>query len=129
MKKLFAALILSVGLTPAWAEWYPIARNQGKTFTIFVKLDSIQKNGDIARYWILEENSDSLAIKDGYKSSKSLEETNCKTRMRRTLSDTFYKSSMGQGEVIASGNKAGDWRHIVPESIAESILIFVCNKR
>jgi hypothetical protein len=38
MKKLFAALILSVGLTPAWAEWVPIVRNQGKTFTIFVEL-------------------------------------------------------------------------------------------
>lgn len=99
------------------ADWSNIA--QGANSTIFIDTSSIQRNGQIVRYWTRTEN---VKAKNGWKADVTLEESNCATGQKRYIQITIYR----EDGTIDTTSTAGEWRYAVPETIGYSVLQYVC---
>lgn len=72
MKKIFATLILSVGLTPAWADW--LYWDKSEDYKMFVKPGFI-KDGKSTKAWFLYDRLPSSS--EAITSAIELNESDC----------------------------------------------------
>jgi hypothetical protein len=126
MKKLFAALILSVGLTPAWAEWELITESATGNLEL-ISPKTLQKSGNTVRVWTMREFSDVNA--KYFKSSRALTEFNCHNKSFRHLQFSAFKGSNGQGGLIFTENRPEEIIFAEPGTVMDILLTEVCKRR
>ncbi len=123
MKKLFAALLLSIGLTPAWAEWVQI--DESDDYEIYLNAKTLGSSGGNVRAWLMFNRKSGKNRK--LVSSVELEEVNCKTRQRRTIQFTAYSGQMGQGKAVESRETPTAWLYSAPGTLADYTVSLLCD--
>lgn len=124
MKKIIALLTLSVGLTPAWAEWVPSGGS--KLHDLYIRADVI-KSGETIQGWVmLDGRSDN---KEKNASFVQLIEVRCNSGQERVLQTIWYYGQLGTGEVMHKSNKAEEWFYPSPDSLNETIFRRLCITR
>ncbi len=124
MKKLFAALTLSVVLTPAWADWLPIGGS--KHHDLYIRADVI-KTGETVKGWVMLDGR--LDGKEKNTSFVQLKEVRCNSGQKRVLQTIWYYGQLSTGEVMHKSNKAEEWIYPAPDSLDETIFRRLCSKR
>jgi hypothetical protein len=66
----------------------------------------------------------SKADKDGDTGVKGYDEYDCIEKRSRNISFTFFKGK----QPTTTSNEVSKWDYVMPDSTAESLLIFVCRK-
>jgi hypothetical protein len=89
--------------------------------TSYVDSASLRRAGDVVRAW--EKTTYPPTNPKKWKEVKSLSEFDCASRQSRVLTLTVYFTD-GNNE---TENKVTEWKYVVPETVGESILDFVCN--
>ena len=128
MKYLLLLSTLTLSLTfssASFAEWTLVGENVvGSRF--YVDLDRIRKNDGYVYAWSL---SDHLKPnEDGFMSSKSYREVDCKAFREKTLSYISYKQPMGEGEGRTSSPDNPKWRYPPPDSVIEILTNLICSQ-
>ena len=129
MKKLIilSTLIFSVTFSsPSFADWKKVGENvAGATF--YVDFERIRKHDGYVYWWGL---ADFLKPSpNGRLSGKSYYQGDCKLFRFKFLSDTYYNTPMGRGEVASGSNKPDkNWNYPSPNSSSETILKTVCSR-
>jgi len=95
--------------------------------TFYVDFERIRKHDGFVYWWQL---TDFLKpTKNGRLSSKIYKQGDCKLFRDKILSDTYYNTPMGRGEVASGSNKPEkDWSYPSPNSVMEYILKSVCSR-
>ena len=132
-KTIFKFLVAVIAITSssialAQAKW--VMLHEDDRFSYYVDINSVKKNNQFARAWTLIEYK--TPRQNGYfltKSLVSLEEYDCKEDKTRTLSQTQYTGSMGQGEKLSVDLSNEKWVYIIPNSINDSMEKFTCKKK
>ena len=121
--------MLALGFTcgSAQAEWTRVY--EFTKVTVFVNLDTIQRDGNQVKMWSMGDfklpqytKHDKLIW-----SNKSQTEYNCNERTIRLVSTTYYSGKSGKGEVVYS-NAYFDkpWLPVIPSSLEERELELAC---
>lgn len=129
---LFIAFATNAGTALA-AEWIVVGGNS-KVETS-VDIQSLRRSGEKIKVWIkwiYEEPNEAEGIypRKMYQSAKSLSIYNCAENSSITIQDILY-SEKGGGEVIKSvtvTEAKARYSEVVPDSIGEAILQYVCTK-
>jgi hypothetical protein len=132
MKKLLTPIMLALSFTvmfssTSFAEWTKVGTTAGGAHTFYVDFERIRKHGGYVYFWTL---SDYLKpTKTGRLSGKVYRQGDCKLFRVKILSDTYYNTPMGRGEVASGSNKPEkDWSYPPPNSSGEIILKLVCSR-
>lgn len=59
----------------------------------------------------------------------SQNEYNCKEKQSQIVSYALYAEHMGKGEVIYSNSNTSKWKNVSPDSLEETLLKMVCEKK
>ena len=127
MKKLLLTILLTFS-SIVHAQWILVSTSETGTKT-FIEMKSIQQINQYKRAWIkMEDPSNSqMAIKQNVRSGRFYEEFDCREKKYRELTSHYFK----QPNLIEESGVINDtqpWNFVVPESIAEVRLNFVCKK-
>jgi hypothetical protein len=128
------SLFMSSTSSPLHAQsgrWVQIAA--GEHTTIFADRLSIRREGARVRIWTkwafsTEQDISSSANKK-YRSQKNLDVYHCGNRTSATLQSISYSGADADGDVVDSTtypDALARYAEVVPESVGESILLFVC---
>jgi hypothetical protein len=129
MKKLLLFLVLIFTTLNVHANWVLVSAGEDADF--YVKTDSIKRKGYMVTFWeIINFTSVQKNGETEYSSMKVKTEMNCNTEEEKHLFTAVYSGSMGSGNLVDSykTNKAG-FDEIIPDTIAHSVLKFVCSKK
>ena len=110
----------------SFAEWTKVGESVGGT-TYYVDFERIRKHDGFVYFWTL---SDYLKpTETGRLSGKIYKQGDCKLFRNKILSDTYYNTPLGRGEVASGSNKPEkDWSYPLPNSVDEAILKSVCSR-
>lgn len=125
MKKAIFLLLFVVG--SANAEWTKVTFNDETS--MFLDAKTIKKNGDMVKVDVLMNfplGTSSDDKKFFYKSSKTVEEFDCKKNQSRTTSFAWYSDVMGGGKKIYSDNHIYQFEKVVPSSLFDAVMKKVC---
>lgn len=115
-------LLLLLLQASAWADWVKVDETD-KT-VIYIDPERIQKNAQFPTAWQLSDYKNATAR--GVLSSQNLIEFDCKEKRRRTLAFTSHSENMGAGQLKFKNLKAGQWRSVPHDSVAEQIMGMAC---
>ena len=109
----------------AYAEWHQVA--EGKNAVVYIELKSIKKNKGKIRFWTLY---DLKTPTMGALSFKSLQENDCNNDVYRVETDIYFSENMGGGSVVINAPYDDlKWKPVVPDSVNETVSIYICNKK
>ena len=128
MKKFLLVILLTFS-SLVHAQWILVTTSEIGTKT-FIEMKSIQQINQYKRAWIkMEYSSNSqLAIKHNARSGRFYEEFDCREKKYRELTSTYFKQPDLIDE-LAAFNDTQPWNFVVPESIGEIKLNFVCKSK
>ena len=111
--------------SPSYSEWTSVSKDvKGNTF--YVDYERIRKVDGFVYYWILR---DYLKPHQGFLSSKTYLQGDCKLFRYKGLSYSFHKEPMGGGTGDVYSNKPDkDWTYPPPNTSGETILKSVCSR-
>jgi len=127
MKKLIFTLLFStlVFSSPSYAGWTEVSKNvKGNTF--YVDFDRIRKHGGYVYFWELGDYL--MKPLEGYLSSNTYKQGDCKLFRFKILSISMYTEPMSRGTPSISFEPNKGWKYPPPNSPARSILKKVCSK-
>ena len=132
-KTLFKFLVAVIAISSssiafAQANWVVVSDTDRMIY--YIDTQSIKKSGQFAKVWSLIEYK--TPKQNGYflaKSVLSLEEYDCKEDRIRTLSQTQYTGSMGQGDKYSVDLSNEKWGYIAPNTISDYIEKLACKKK
>ena len=130
MKKILLFLTLINLTTSAFAELAKVTQINDET--IYIKIDSIKRNGQIIAFWQLSDFMSAQSLEKinlQYLSYYAKNEINCETNELRLLGVTFYSMNLAQGVVVTTFKYQNDFDYIIPNSQGEKISKFVCGKK
>ena len=130
MKKILLFLTLINLTTSAFAELAKVTQINDET--IYIKTDSIKRNGQIIAFWQLSDFMSAQSLEKinlQYLSYYAKNEINCETNELRLLGVTFYSMNLAQGVVVTTFKYQNDFDYIIPNSQGEKISKFVCGKK
>jgi len=127
MKKLLLMIILTFVSTSAIARWDSVFEtDDGVYFTHH----TFKKKKSVIEVWLLYNLKKPQIISDKIMySNKQLHEYDCDARKVRILAIASYNKKMGAGAVIEMSSEPSKWHHMVPDSTAENILNFQCQRK
>lgn len=111
----------------AWAEWVLVAASTNDEVQSYIDPATIRREGTLLRYWKLT----NLKVRDrnGYMSSRTREELDCKKERYRLTSITTFSESMLGGTINDSfNNPNSEWRDIAPGTVMSFVMAYVCAK-
>jgi len=131
VKRTILMLLLAAMSTGAMAEWVQVGGND--TTTTYADPSTIRKNGNIAKMWHMYDlRVPQMKSFGKFRSTKRLEESDCEGARSRILKVVFYSGQMGNGGVVisrdSSGGSLGDWEHVTPETLGETLWKTACGK-
>jgi len=103
MKICWVVFILSLGVSPSYADWNVLTFNKDRSVRIWVESSSIQRRGDYVFAWIIYDRD--TPANDGAMSSKALNQYDCEEKRARTWLQSFYSKSMAGGDRLTLQNK------------------------
>jgi len=119
---LFSTVMFS---SPSYAKWTKVGSNvNGNTF--YVDFERIRKHDGYVYWWDL--NDLLKPDKDGDLSYSLYTQGDCKLFRYKTLSEVYYKQSMGRGTGKPHNPKNPQWKYPSPDSSVEYILKSVCSR-
>lgn len=127
MKKILLALILLGSSSLMAANWKYIATANTNTVS-YIDTESIQRNGDIVKFWVLFDFRNSTTRDPFYQDkteAKALQMTSCKRKESTIVYEIFYYKN---GDNISNTYNI-NWRPIVPGSAEDEIYKAVCKGR
>ena len=129
MKKTFLILIafifLLVSAVAEGAEWHYIGETVKSGAKFYIDVDSIKRSSkNLVRVWIKQKERQ--PEKDNVTYALHYKEFDCKEKRARFLASTLYYKD---GSTFSSNYKIGDWKFISLDSVFESELNVVCNKK
>ena len=121
------AAVLGAGLSPAnAADWAAVGLFEQGTF--YIDRDSIAREGETRKVWTMLDYRQPKTNSHGqaYRSTRSLQQIQCKTQQVKTLSLAFYKGTRGSGDVLSSEGVIQEWQPIPPDSVLAKMAWTVC---
>jgi hypothetical protein len=121
------AAVLGAGLLPAnAADWAAVGLFEQGTF--YIDRDSIAREGETRKVWTMLDYRQPKTNSHGqaYRSTRSLQQIQCKTQQVKTLSLAFYKGTRGSGDVLSSEGVIQEWQPIPPDSVLAKMAWTVC---
>lgn len=121
------AAVLGAGLSPAnAADWAAVGLFEQGTF--YIDRDSIAREGETRKVWTMLDYRQPKTNSHGqaYRSTRSLQQIQCKTQQVKTLSLAFYKGTRGAGDVLSSEGVIQEWQPIPPDSVLAKMAWTVC---
>lgn len=114
----------------ALAWWIPIAENSR---SVTYADTAIQRVGDKIHMWVMfdyKSTQESPISGKRYLSEKDQYEIYCKKEKSRTLFATWHANQMGDGIVVYTHRKPGEWEPTSsPNSFANGFWQFACTKK
>lgn len=127
MKKIiFIFLLAAANATIAADRWTQLGRS--KNGTIHVDTPTIQRNGDVARVWVMYSliTPERSPRNRPYTSTIAQMEYNCREHIYRKTQELYYEDPMAKGEVVESNRIVDEWERPIPGGLMESIGPFAC---
>jgi len=134
MKRIMLFFMIVLFSSSAAAEWTRVGNDHELGVEIFIKKESINKVGNIAKIWTLTDYEIPRFAGGKRKlSTKSWYEYDCQNEQYRTLILYWYSGHMGKGkivysEIVYSGRVPGKMQPIIPNSVVERIGKITCGK-
>lgn len=128
MRKALLMMLLGVVSGSAAAEWVEVGGNE--TTTTYADPATIRKAGNMVKMRHLLDYTKARVI-EGLKphlSVKMQDEYDCKQERTRTLSISLHSGNMGEGEVLGTSTKPGNWRPVPPDTLVETLREFACGR-
>lgn len=139
MKNLFCFLVLIVVSSTAVSANWKYAASGEDNYDFYIDTTSIKKSNSLVRVWIkvqkvtedsqtqpesyLEAEVNRLSRETQIQTSRGFIEYNCKSRQSRILST---KTLLASNKTVSYDYPNNSWKHIVPDSVIESIYDRVC---
>ena len=126
MKKYLLLFLLFSGTV--YGEWTKTGFSNEST--MFIDSLTIKKSGDLVRVTYLLNLPLSTTSEDkkySYKSSKTVEEFDCKKNLSRTLSFEWYSDPMGQGKKVYQHVHNFPFEKMTEGSLVEGVMKKVCS--
>jgi tetratricopeptide (TPR) repeat protein len=119
----------SVAAGKPTSGWIPISDPDEATY--YVDPSTIRRIGNKSKVWILYDLKKATVDNNGkaLASAKSQDEFDCKEEQSRSLHTVAYSGTMGRGHVVSTDSTQSQWTPVVPDSVREAIMKFVCAKR
>jgi hypothetical protein len=128
MRKTILMLLLSVGNSKTMAGWIDVGGNDYST--IFADPSTILKVDNSVKMLSLYDTDIAQVVSEiSFKSSKSLDEYDCKEKQSRTLAFYWYSGNMGEGYILYSNTDVNNWNPVKPKSINEPLWKIACGKK
>lgn len=111
-----------LGSASARAEWTRLGNTAKETdaYVLYIDSATIQRNGDMARMWDLQDFKQTQSSGDqAYRSEKSELEFDYKERRARVLSIIDFVGPMATGGIASSDGVASDWSPVKPRTMGE----------
>ncbi|MBT8622534.1 surface-adhesin E family protein [Polynucleobacter paneuropaeus] len=128
MKKLLFTLLVFPSVL-AHADWSKTGFSDETT--MFIDAKTIKKSGNLVRVTELMNLPLGAKSPDGkvsYKSSKTVEEFDCKKQTTRTIKFSWYSDEMGKGKQVYKDDHSYPFEKIEPKSLIASVQRAVCPK-
>ena len=126
MKKyIFLLVLLS---TTVYGEW--IKTGAGDASSIYVDIDTKQRNGDLVTLMYLQNFPLGTITNDSritYKSSKTIQEFNCRKAESRTISFEWFSDVMGGGKRVYMDAHVYPYEKVSLGSLIASVMKKACN--
>lgn len=129
----YVFVFLSFTSTAFAANWQPLAKGGG--FIVYVDTESLVQRGEYWQSWFMWDNENDKETPDyppkTYRSTKTLTVFNCSLRQSTGIQTVYYSGQEGSGNSVytASVNiKQASFADVVPDSIGESMLRYVCSR-
>jgi hypothetical protein len=119
---ILAAMMLAA--TPVYADWTKVVATKHSTF--YIDPDTLRKVGNFVRAWTLMDNN--LPPVGGARSVLARREFDCSSSRYSFRGVTQYAQPMAAGIVIESTDKISEWFVVVPNTVGDRLLKFVCGK-
>ena len=120
-------LMLALISTAAYGEW--TKTGIGVDSSIYVDKGTMKRSGDLIRITYLQNFSLGTTSDDGkmtYKSSRTVEEFNCKKGESRTASFEWFSDVMGGGKQVYRDVHTYPFEKVDEESLVGSVMRGVC---
>ena len=111
-------------LSPSYAEWTKVNKDEDGN-TNYVDFESIREKDGYVYWWVLSDILEPTI--QGYSSSKTYNQGDCKLFRVRYLSWIFYIEPMGGGAGNSGGPKNPQWDYPDPGSVMGNILRTICS--
>ena len=123
---LITFLVLSSG--PAYAEWVAIGYSESLGgYTVNVDPDTIRRNGDLVKVWVLTDYTTRQTVGDSsFLSSKAQNEFDCAEERQHELAVTWFSDNMAKGNGVWNNSDETKWRPVAPGSVGEGVWKFAC---
>lgn len=120
-------LLLALASGSALAEWVEFARNDD--FTGYVDSSNASGVDETVKVWsLLDYRTTKTNAGRKFQSVKARYEYDCGKKQSRKLFSSIHSENMGEGEVVDSSYKVGNWEPILPHSILEAVWKIACTK-
>ena len=97
-------------------------------YTVYIDIESIQRNGDIVTLWALFDYMTIQSIVGGpWLSSKTRREYDCVEERVRLVGYMTFTGNMGSGEAVYSNSDQSGWESLTPGSIDRKLWEFACS--
>lgn len=115
------------------ANWQPLSK--GSEFIVYVDTESLVQRGEYWQSWFMwdhdkDKEAPSYPTKL-YRSVKALNVFNCALRQNTGIQTVYYSGQQGSGESVHNVSvniKQASFEDVVPDSIGESMLRYVCSR-
>lgn len=125
--------ILRLCVGPVYAEWVDVADKLEKgltIYTVYIDIESIQRNGDIVTLWALFDYMTIQSIVGGpWLSSKTRREYDCVEERVRLVGYMTFTGNMGSGEAVYSNSSQSGWESMPPDSIDRKLWAVACSRK
>jgi hypothetical protein len=126
MKKILFVFLMGLN-SIAYAQWTLVGDNDAGQF--YIDLTSIHQINQNKRVWVKTEYSSNskMTLQENIRSTRSLQEFDCRERKYRRLSFHAYKQPNLIDSVFTS-NTVQEWQYIPPNSVSDAELRLICIK-
>jgi len=130
LKALSMLLLLFVGRSTL-AAWEVIHGDDATT--IHADTSTIRRAGNTVRMWHLADYKSAQVPYGGtrfmYASARFHNEYDCRDRRIRVLSFSWHSANLGEGRVVYSASKPGQWEPVMSETVRQHLWQLVCGNR
>lgn len=124
MTRLLTMLVMLLISAPAAAEWVKYAESDRAN--LYYDPATVRVNGHYRRVWVIQDLKQRAG--DGVASNRVLDEYDCKEERTRILSYSAHSEPMANGNTLRSVNSPGEWSHIPPGTISDTLHKLLCRR-
>ena len=131
MRKHVLTILLAVAGSAHAAEWPQwTVTNYNEAITIYADVSTIRETGGAALMWDMTDFQTGTALGGNKRalSFKREQEFDCNGQQARILYISWHSGHMGEGEILGSDRKTGDWRRVLVGTVLERLWRTACGR-